>query len=167
MILHTFFPKMVEFWEERGVEARKRYALHGFTAWELDIPDDHDALKSPDYVGLQVQEVTTVLPSVVIARLKPPVYTLKVGKFYADVKDKTGKTGVPLTHNRSILAQMCNNPYGGDTPNIVKLNQDKRIKDVLIKAHRQGTESLLFFALPGVCETVPIESALRVLKHRR
>jgi hypothetical protein len=165
MILHTFYPKMVEFWGERGIKAKKRYTLQKFTAWELDIPDDHPDLRVPDYIGLQVQEVTTVLPAVVRARLQPPVYTLKVGKFFADVKDSKGKTGVPITHNQSILAQMCNNPYGGESPDIVKLTKEKRIQDVLLKAHRQGTEALLFFALPGVCETVPIESALRVLKH--
>lgn len=165
MILHTFFPKMVEFWQDRGVGAKRRYALHGFDAWELDIPDEHPDLKSPDYVGLQIQEVTTVLPEVVRRRLKPPVFTLKVGKFFADIQDRNQKRGVPVTHNKSILTQMCPNRPHADAPSIIKLNSNERVRDVLVKAQRQGTESLLFFALPGVCETVPIESALRVLKH--
>lgn len=165
MILHTFFSKMIAFWQDRGVGFKRRYALHGFIAWELDIPDEHPDLKSPDFVGLQVEEVTTILPEVVRRRLTPPVYTLKVGKFFADVRDKTGKKGVPITHNKSVLARMCAQPPHANQPSVVKLNSLSRIQDVLVKAHRQGTESLLFFALPGVCETVPIESALRILKH--
>lgn len=165
MILHTFFPKMVDFWRERGIGAKRRYTLHDLTTWEIKIPDEHPDLKSPDFVGLQVQEVTTVLPEVVRRRLNPPVFTLKVGKLFADVRDRNGKKGVPITHNQSILVQMCAQPAHAYTPSIVKLNSDKRIRDVLVKAQRQGTESMLFFALPGTCETVPIESALRVLKH--
>jgi len=164
MILHTFFPETVKFWNERGFTETKRYTLQDFTAWEFDLPDDHPDLKSPEYIGLQVKEIVTVLPEVVLRRLKPPIYTLKIGKFFADISD-TKKRGVPLTHNRSILEQMCMMKGKPDAPKIVKLNTQARIHDVMIKAQRQGTDTILFFALPHVCEKIPIESALRVLKH--
>lgn len=169
MKLNTYLDETASFWKSRGFIPKKRYALHGFTTWQMEIPDDHPDLKHPDYVGLQAREVLFILPTVVLQRLAPPVFTLKVDKMFADIVDRNDKKGVPFSHSRSVLAQisfpMCFHPGPVDTPNIVKLNQDKRVRDVILKAQRQGTENILFFPLADLCETIPIESALRVLKQ--
>lgn len=165
MKLNTYLKETASFWKSRGFTPKKRYALHGFTNWQIEIPDDHPDLKHPDYVGLQAEEVLYVLPTVVLQRLAPPVFTLKVDKMFADVVDRNGKKGVPISHSRSVLTQMCFRPGPVDPPRIIKLNRDERVREVILKAQRQGTENILFFPLAGLCETIPIESALRVLKQ--
>lgn len=165
MKFNTYLEETTSFWKSRGFSPKKRYALHGFTNWQFEIPDDHPDLKHPDYVGLQAKEVLYVLPTVVLQRLTPPVFTLKLDKLFADVVDRTGKKGVPLSHSRSVLSQVCFSPMRTDSPKIIKLNRDERVREVILKAQRQGTENILFFPLAGLCETIPIESALRVLKQ--
>lgn len=165
MKLNTYLDETAKFWKARGYIPRKRYTLNNITAWQVEIPEDHPDRKHPEFIGLQAQEVLYVLPTVVQQRLTPPVFTLKVGKFFADITDRTGKRGVPFSHSRAVLTQMCVRPGHVEPPNIIKLNREERVQEVILKAQRQGTENILFFPLAGLCETVPIESALRVLKQ--
>lgn len=165
MKLNTFLEDVAKFWESRGIRPVRRYTLQGFTNWQVEIPSEHPDLKNPEFIGLQAQEVMYVLPTVAVQRLTPPIFTLKVGKMFADIIDRTRKRGVPFSHSRSVLAQMCIRPGIIEPPNIIKLTRRERVLDVIVKAQRQGTENILFFPLANLCETIPIESALRVLKH--
>ena len=175
MLFHTYLQEMVDFWKERGCDTKLHYRHDGVDTWEITVPDDHPDLRHPEYVGLLTQETLFVLPQVVLRRLQPPIYTFKVGKSFANIQSRSGQIGMPFARKREILEAMLNRSANisgsssGETAKIVKLTQHDRIVSLLQKAKNQSKDNedqrILIFVEPHVCEVVPVESALNLLKQ--
>lgn len=128
---------ITEFWEKRGFGATPKYSSDGITCWDIDVPEDHEDLKDPEYISLCIQE-KMAFPGIIRRRLSAPVYTIKSGQHYAMVNQPQFERSVPMSHSKQLLQFAFTNPATGMCPAIVPLQDTARVRDVLQRMKKSG-----------------------------
>lgn len=159
MTVTTALKDIADFWSERGIEPAVMYTLDGITYWRIEVPDDHEMLGHPSYVGLVVQEKLN-WRHVLHKRMQPVLYSVKKGGHYADVRDPGGNRAVPMARSRELLKKALTHPETQTCPEIIPLKKSDKIHKMLVKAHRAGVDRILFFAADEFTETFSLEEAL-------
>jgi len=160
--VNTYHPKVVEFWKKKKVPVKVVYELDGFPTWEIEIPDDHPALADPEYIGLALSEKMYLLPQVFSRRIRLPLYGLKVSGLPAEVADTEGKQGLALARNSGVFGDM---PIDAGGVSLFRFQNAYEVYGAFRAAKERGVERVLFFVKPGVCETIPIDTALDIGKQ--
>lgn len=159
MIITTTLEDIADFWAERGFEPDLLYHLDGVSYWKVEIDDKHEMLGHPDYIGLLVKEKMN-WRNIVYKRMRPVLYTVKLDKHFADVRDPQGKRAVPLARDKELLKKALTNTETEECPTIVPLKKSEKVHRVLSQAHQSGVDRVLFFATDRFTETFSLEEAL-------
>ena len=158
---------IVSFWKERGFDATLKYEAEGISCWDIEVPDDHEDLKSPDYLDLCIQE-KMMMPALIRRRLQPPVYTAKSGGHFALVRLQNEQdlgSLVPMSRSKELLEFAATNPTTGECPDIVPIKDIKQIKRLLNRAHKSGAAGVLCFVTGRFTETISMGEAVKSLEQ--
>jgi hypothetical protein len=162
-VVTTTESAVVDFWKERGFDPKLKYAVDEISCWDIDVPEDHQDLKHPDYLGLLIQE-KMAFPALIRRRLRPPIYTVKSGQHYAMVEQPGFERVVPMTRSRQILQFGFTNPATGECPTIVHLKTTAHVQRVLRKMKNSGAKGIMCLVTPKVAETIAIDEAVKSLE---
>jgi len=140
----TFSPSIVEWWQKRGIMAALRYQIDGLDYWEIEVPLDHEDLKSEEYKKLIEAEKAAYM-AVLYRRFRPPVFTVESRHRIAITVNKAGENCLAMARDKKTLREVFLRPDKGQVPKFRHLKRPNQIRNVLKAMDAGGIKQILWF----------------------
>lgn len=140
----TFSTSIVEWWQKRGIMAALRYQIDGLDYWEIDVPPEHEDLKSEEYKKLIEAEKAAYM-AVLYRRFRPPMFAVESRHRIAVTVNKAGENCLPLARDKKTLREVFLRPDKNQVPKFKHLKRPNQIRNVLKQMDADGIKQILWF----------------------
>jgi hypothetical protein len=141
-MITTYDPNVVQYWAKHGFNPCDMLNFDGVPYWQIDIPEDDERLKDPEYIQLLLQSKMFIYPAVLQKRLKLPLYTMTRGGFWVETRigDEQDIRALPLSRNKHLIQFAYKGPGINDDLQLKQFISKKKLLKILDQALNEGVE---------------------------
>ena len=167
-MITTYDPQVVQYWAKQELNPCNMLNFDGVSYWQIDVPEDDERLKDPEYIQLLLQGKLFFYPAILQKRLKLPLYTMTRGGFWIETRigDEKEIRALPLSRSKHFLQFAYQAPGANTDLKVKQFISKKRLIKTLEQALQEEVEYIGLISSKGHIEKVEIRVAIAALQAK-